>query len=135
MQYQFFYILWFFLTEKFSVYQLLLLTMEIIDNWTVCQLSIDINKFPITILALFARLQSTVNIQFSVSYDCNIQLAELQKNYTSARTDFCSGSAVEILQKCKKFKNSEDLDKFCYLKWLNSNSSHPSIFLRGGFFF
>ncbi len=57
-------------------------------------------------LALFTRYQSTVNIQFSVSYDCNMQLAELQKNYTSMVPAFEQISAQEVQSKyCKNDKN------------------------------
>ncbi len=62
------------------------------------------------LLALFTHLQLTVNIQFSVSYDCNMQLAKLQKNYTSIVPALKQISTQEVQSKyCKNDKNVKNL--------------------------
>ncbi len=69
MQYQIFCMfVIFFQTEKFSVYQQLLLTMEIIDNLMICQVSIDIDKFSITMSCLTYETCGPTTRTCSVSY-------------------------------------------------------------------
>ncbi len=52
-------------------------------------------------IVLFVRWQSTVNILFSVSYDCNMQLTELQKNCVSMVPALEQISAHSIIRKRK----------------------------------